>query len=273
MHLPERLAYRADPGSYTSGWNLGRGDLLVPFDLFSASLLFALPWPVVGAALGARSADHPTRAGRVGPAPPDRDRRTARRRPRLGVTMRAELANVDERGERRRFVLDCTASALRLGLHGVMWIVACAAGLAAVGTNAASRASLADDAPGSSWSRHPGSLSSCSSRPLRSHCHRSFRDGLQGGSLVLLAALVASYAVGVSEAVVWAERRAGYLTTDDAVRPSAQAAVLDLLRPELSMLLAAAMGALVARRRAHDPQPAREVSVSPSPSLAASPSR
>jgi hypothetical protein len=49
--------------------------------------------------------------------------------------------------------------------------------------------------------------------------------------------------------------------------------VLDLLRPEfvlgnlafglLSMLLAAAMGALVARRRADDPQPAREASLSP----------
>ena len=49
--------------------------------------------------------------------------------------------------------------------------------------------------------------------------------------------------------------------------------MLDLLRPEFvlgnlayglqSMLLAAAMGALVARRRADDPQPAREVSPSP----------
>jgi hypothetical protein len=68
---------------------------------------------------------------------------------------------------------------------------------------------------------------------LRSHCpHRSFRDGLQGGILVLLAALVASYGVGIAEAVVWAERRAGYLTTGDAVPPSAQAAALELLRPE-----------------------------------------
>ena len=49
---------------------------------------------------------------------------------------------------------------------------------------------------------------------------------------MLLAALVASYGVGIAEAVVWAERRAGYLTTGDAVPPSAQAAALELLRPE-----------------------------------------
>ena len=192
-----------------------------------------------------------------------------------GAAMRAELANVDERGERRRFALGCTASAMRLGPDGVTWLVAAsAAGLAAVGTYAASRASLADGAGGILLAHVPGIavvvFVATLAIALR---HRSFRDGLQGGTLALLAAFVASYGVGISEAVVWAERRAGYLTTGDAVPPSAQAAVLDLLRPEfvlwnlayglLSMLLAAAMGALVARRRADDPQPAREASLSP----------
>ena len=54
-YLPGRFAYRADPGLYPSDWNLGQGDLLVPFDLLFASLLLALPWPVLGAAIGARS--------------------------------------------------------------------------------------------------------------------------------------------------------------------------------------------------------------------------
>ena len=156
-----------------------------------------------------------------------------------------------------------------------MWLVATgAAGFAAVGTYAASRASLADGA-GGILSAHGSGVAVVAfvatlAIALR---HRSFRDGLQGGTLALLAAFVASYAVGISEAVVWAERRAGYLTTGDAIPPSAQAAVLDLLRPEFvlwnlayglqSMLLAAAMGALVARRRADHPQPAREVYPSP----------
>jgi hypothetical protein len=191
-----------------------------------------------------------------------------------GAAMRAELANVDESGERRRFALGCTASALRLGPDGVTWLVAAgAAGLAAVGTYAASRASLADGAGGILSAHGPGvalvvfvAALTCALR------HNSFRDGLQGGTLALLAAFVASYGVGISESVVWAERRAGYLTTGDAIPPSAQAAVLDLLRPEfvlgnlayglLSLLLAAALGALVARKRADDPQPAREVSPS-----------
>ena len=276
VYLPQRYAYRADPGSYPSGWNLGQGDLLAPFDLLFVNLLLALPWPILGAALGARSVEL-SRRGRDG-----RDRllqiATAGLRGgdrAWGAAMRAELASIDERGERRRFALGCTASAMRLGPDGVTWLVAAsAAGLAAVGTYAASRASLADGAGGILLAHVPGIavvvFVATLAIALR---HRSFRDGLQGGTLALLAAFVASYGVGISEAVVWAERRAGYLTTGDAVPPSAQAAVLDLLRPEfvlgnlafglLSMLLAAAMGALVARRRADDPQPAREASLSP----------
>jgi hypothetical protein len=275
-YLPERFAYRADPGSYPSGWNLGQTDLLFQFDLLLAGLLLALPWPVLGAALGARSTEL-SRRGRDGwdrllliatAGLRDGDRAWA-------TAMRAELAHVDERGERRRFALGCTASALRLGPDVVTWVVAAgAAGLAAVGTYVASRASLADGA-GGILSAHGAGVAvivfgATLAIALR---HRSFRDGLQGGTLALLAAFVASYAVGISEAVVWAERRAGYLTTGDAIPPSAQAAVLDLLRPEfviwnlgyglLSMLLAAALGALVGQRRADDPHPAQEVSPSP----------
>ena len=56
-YLPPRYAYRADPDSHGHRWNLGQGDLLVPFDLFVANLVLALPWPVLGAALGARSSE------------------------------------------------------------------------------------------------------------------------------------------------------------------------------------------------------------------------
>jgi hypothetical protein len=101
-YLSERFAYRADPGSYPSGWNLGQTDLLFQFDLLLAGLLLALPWPVLGAALGARSTEL-SRRGRDGwdrllliatAGLRDGDRAWA-------TAMRAELAHVDERGERR----------------------------------------------------------------------------------------------------------------------------------------------------------------------------
>lgn len=204
MFLPVRYAYHADPGSYPSGWNLGQGDLFSPFDPLVANLLLVLTWPVLAAALGARSAEL-SRRGRdwwvlllqVATAGlRDGDRA-------WGAAMRAELANVDERGERRRFALGCAASALRLGPDGVTWLVAAgAAGLAAVGTYAASRASLADGAGGILSAHGPGvalivfvASITCALR------HHSFRDGLQGGALALLAAFIASYGVGISESV------------------------------------------------------------------------
>ncbi|GII00266.1 hypothetical protein [Planobispora takensis] len=61
---------------------------------------------------------------------------------------------------------------------------------------------------------------------------RGFGAGTVAGLLTPVAALVAVLAVGVPEAVLWAHRKAGYLSTGDAVPPTWQAAVLDVLRPE-----------------------------------------
>src|SRR5690606_39586724 len=41
------------------------------------------------------------------------------------------------------------------------------------------------------------------------------------------------------EAILWAQRRAGYLSTGDAIPPTWQAAVLDVLRPEFLIGMAA----------------------------------
>jgi hypothetical protein len=93
VYLPERYAYHADPGSYPSGWNLGQDDLLGPFDLLFAGLLLALPWPVLGAALGARSAELSPRRGTGGTGcsrsqPPVCATATAPGAPRCGQSWR-----------------------------------------------------------------------------------------------------------------------------------------------------------------------------------------
>ena len=62
--------------------------------------------------------------------------------------------------------------------------------------------------------------------------NRSFGSGLRAGVLAGLAALVAALAVGIPEALVWAHQQAGYLSTGDAVPPTWQSAVGDVLRPE-----------------------------------------
>ena len=62
--------------------------------------------------------------------------------------------------------------------------------------------------------------------------NRSFGSGLRAGALAGLAALAAVLAVGIPEALVWAHQQAGYLSTGDAVPPTWQSAVGDVLRPE-----------------------------------------
>lgn len=70
-------------------------------------------------------------------------------------------------------------------------------------------------------------------------------------------------AVGIPEAVVWAHQHAGYLSTGDAVPPTWQSAVRDVLRPEflVGMIVywttsaagGAALGAALGRLRTAAP--------------------
>ncbi|MBF9131867.1 hypothetical protein I0C86_23295 [Plantactinospora sp. S1510] len=48
---------------------------------------------------------------------------------------------------------------------------------------------------------------------------------------------MAVLAVGMPEAAVWANRQAGYLSTGDAVPPTWQSAVLDVLRPDFLLVM------------------------------------
>lgn len=267
-HLPLRAAYLAEPDRFPSVANLADGDLLAPFEYFLAALIWALPWPVLGAALGARTqtADQPHAAR-------DRwqlllDLATAdlpNNRSAWGAALRAELAAIDPPGERRRFALGGAWAALRSGpLHGAWLQAAGVAVVVAGGSFAASRWSLAHDQGGvlDFWMAAPSILLLAVALATAWHT-RSFGSGLRAGALAGLAALVAVLAVGIPEAVVWAHQQAGYLSTGDAVPPTWQSAVRDILRPEfLAGMIAfwttstaggAALGAALGHLRTNTP--------------------
>ncbi|MFC4530385.1 hypothetical protein [Sphaerisporangium dianthi] len=267
-HLPLRAAYLAEPGTFPAVVILGRGELLGPFEVFLAALIWALPWPVLGAALGSRA----TAAGRrhaagdvwqlvidvaVADLPGSRSA--------WGAALRAELAAIDPPAERRGFALSGAWAALRSGRAHGAW--AKAAGVAVVvagGSFAASRWSLAHDRGGvlDFWIAGPSVLLLAVALAAAWR-DRSFGSGLHTGALAGFAALVAVIAVGLPEAVVWMRRQAGYLSTGDAVPPTWQAAVLDVLRPEFLVVMivfwavgtvgGAALGTALGHRRPETP--------------------
>ncbi|GAA1400409.1 hypothetical protein [Catellatospora coxensis] len=239
-HLPMRAAYLADPGSFPAVANLGEGDLLLPFTVFLVVLIWALPWPVLGAARGARTGaeQHPARDGwqlLLDLATAD----LPENRSAWGAALRAELAAIDPPAERRRFALGGMWAALRSGRPQAAW--ASAAGVAVVvaaGSFAASRWSLAHDRGGilDFWVVGPSVLLLAVAL-VTAWRNRSFGAGLRAAALSGLAALVAIVAVGVPEALVWAQRQAGYLSTGDAVPPTWQSAVLDVVRPDFLLVM------------------------------------
>ncbi|MFG1709446.1 hypothetical protein ACFLIM_40280 [Nonomuraea sp. M3C6] len=241
-HLPLRATYLAEPDRLPAVVILARGDLLGPFEVFLAALIWALPWPVLGAALGARAQS----AGRqhavrdvwqllIDLATTD----LPKNRSAWGAALRAELAAIDPPAERRRFALGGAWAALRSGPPHGAWVWA--AGVAVVvagGSFAASRWSLAHDQGGilGFWMAIPSVLLLAVALATAWR-DRSFGSGLRVGALAGLAALVAVLAVGIPEAVVWAHQQAGYLSTGDAVPPTWQSAVLDVLRPEFLLVM------------------------------------
>lgn len=240
-HLPLRAAYLAQPSSFPVVANLGDGDLLIPFDVMLGALIWALPWPVLGAALGARmnaGRRHATRDAwqllldlATASLPENRSA--------WGAALRAELAAIDPPAERRRFALGGAWTALRSGPPREAWLLAAgAAVVVAASCFAASRWSLAHNKGGilDVWVTVPNILlfAVALTTAWRS---RSVGSALRTAALAGLAAMVAVLAVSIPEAVVWANEQAGYLSTGDAVPPTWQAAVRDVLRPEFLMTM------------------------------------
>src|SRR5690606_6883239 len=98
-------------------------DLLSPFEVFLVALVWALPWPVLGAALGARDRASDRRVRDVwqllldlatADLPPSRSE--------WGTALRAELAVIEQPVERRRFALGGVWTALRAGAPRRVWI-------------------------------------------------------------------------------------------------------------------------------------------------------
>lgn len=265
-YLPLRAAYLGEPDTFPVVANLADGDLLIPFDALLVTPIWALPWPVLAAALGARSAGRQHAARDVWQLMLDLatcdlpENRSA-----WGAALRAELAAIDPPAERRRFAFGGMRATLRSALPHGAWLPA--AGMAVVvagATLAASRWSLAHDRNGilGFWMFFPTTLLHAVALATAWRT-RSFGAGLRIAALAGLAALLAVLAVSIPEAVLWANQQAGYLSTGDAVPPTWQAAVLDVLRPEflLSMIIAwaagtatgAALGTTLASRRPRQP--------------------
>jgi hypothetical protein len=186
-------------------WSLAARDGLVSVaEVASAVVVVGVPYVVAAAALVwhvvrvARGADAAARllavatAGRRG------------RRGEWGTAMRAELASIADAGERRRFALGCTRTALRTGWGRVPWLVAAGSfAVFAALTFAASRLMLAGDRTGILAGVLGPGLVFLVVGLVAARAGSSFRAGLEAGAVSLLAALAGVLAVAVPEAVVW----------------------------------------------------------------------
>ncbi len=164
------------------------------------------------------------------------------------TALRAELAAIDPPAQRRRFAVGGVWTTLRSGWPRGVWLQAAAVAFAVAGGSfAASRWSLAHGQGGilAFWMAFPALLIFAVALATAWRI-RSFSSGLRTALVAGFVAMVAALVVGIPEAVLWASQRNDYLTTGDALPPTWQAAVRDVLRPEFLAGLVAfwTMGAL-----------------------------
>ena len=124
-HLPLRAAYLAERDTFPVVVNLADGDLLIPFEAFLVALIWALPWPLLGAAFGARTQNAGRRRAVRDVWQLVLDLATAdlsENRCAWGAALRAELAAIDPPAERRGFALGAVWAALRSGRPHGAWV-------------------------------------------------------------------------------------------------------------------------------------------------------
>jgi hypothetical protein len=187
-----------------------------------------------------------------------------------GAAMRAELANIDDPRERRRFAVGCIVTAFRIGPGRGPWLIALGVGVVfAIGTFAASRATLAGGRGGIigltiTWPP----LVLFAVALLTALARRSFRTGLVSGILAMLAGLVGMLVVAMAEAAHWYDVAGVFLMDGD--RPKGGLDRLDAVLNPASVFFAIVyvlvwtpwpvLGAAVGswnRRRGEDAAPAR----------------
>jgi hypothetical protein len=185
---------------------------------FLGALAFlGVPYTLAGAIAGwhlaAATSGHDSAARLVGV--------TTSERGEWGTAMRAELASIDDPGERRRFAIGCARATLVAGPgRGPLLTALGAALLAALTTFAISRASLAGDQAGALFPVIGLTAMVLLVVGAAGAAHRrSFRGGLVYAAAVAVAAFAGIVAVGLPESQLWAERAGAYILDGDAPRP------------------------------------------------------
>ena len=184
------------------------------------------------------------------------------------VAMRAELASIDDRRERRRFAVGCAVASIRSGIGRAAWLTALASGtIVAVATFASSRASLAGGQGGILASLGFPALALLFLVPLVAAAGtRSFRIGLVTGGLTLLAVFIATVAVSMFEAARWYHVAGVFIMDGDPPKTGTidlRTAVLDPLRFMVPIVLlwapwpvfGASLGARLTRRTRQEETP------------------
>jgi hypothetical protein len=184
-----------------------------------------------------------------------------------GAAMRAELASVDDSRERRRFAVGCSVTALRSSTGGVPLFVAIAMGaLFAVGTLAASRATLAGGRGGiMGFTLFLPAVVLFTTSFVMALGTRSFRTGLVSGLLALTTGLIGFFAVAMAEAARWYEVAGVHLMDGDYPKGGGLErldAILDPVSPAFVLLhlliwapspvLGAVLGSLFRGRAQHE---------------------
>ena len=157
-----------------------------------------------------------------------------------GAAMRAELASIRGRRERRRFAIGCAISAIRMGTrHRLRLVVVGSSVLFAAGTFAASRASLAGGRGGiMGFTLLMPIVMLFALAFVMALITRSFFTGVVIGWIALLAGLVGMLAVSMVEASHWHDVAGVYLIDGDAPRVAIDRldAVLDPVSPQFVVL-------------------------------------
>jgi hypothetical protein len=189
------------------------------------------------------------------------------------AAMRAELASIPDKEQRRRFAVGCAGASLRTSIDRTMWLLAVAGGVVvAAATLFASRVSLAGGRGGiMAFTLLPTILVLFGVAFLAAATTRSFRSGLITGALCLIVSLGAWLTVSMVEAAHWYHVAGVYIMDGDVPTGfplDLQGAILDPLGfvvPHLLLwmplpVLGAAAGARMTRSK-------REEATAPASSL------
>jgi hypothetical protein len=188
--------------------------------------------------------------------------------------MRAELASIDDPGERRRFALGCLLTTFRIGIGRGQWVIAATSGIfLALATLVTSRVQLGGGTGIMGFTIYGPVLVLFVVSLVTARRGGSFHTGLVTGALTMLSALFFIFIVAGVEAARWWEMAGVYVMDGDPPRvPITPAgAVLNAISPFFMifhlliwapwLVLGAAAGSTKAGRRQDGALPAATAGV------------